>query len=270
MNLEQIRSQWKTKEPNRQAASDLWDSMAKQYSEFEMPTFENDPFLQLIDRLGVLNPNANVLDVGCGSGRYSLAMADRCNSVTGIDLSSKMLEIADQEKIRQGKNNVRFIQDDWHFANLEEHDMLHHYDLVFAHMTPAVQSAETFEKMNHACKGTCVLVKPTRRTDPVSDAVKELAGIAQKKESAESDLMYTFGLLWLQGYQPYVEYRKDQWDMKKTLDEAYGLYINRMKSYKEITAAEEEMLKNYINSLAVDGLVREVVDTTIVTMYWQV
>ena len=82
--------------------------------------------------------------------------------------------------------------------------------------------------------------------------------------------MYAFGLLWQQGYEPKVEYRKDRWDMNKTLDEAYGLYINRMKSYQDLTADTEQELKEYIRSLAVDGMVHEVVDTTIVTLYWTV
>ncbi|MFA0816539.1 MAG: class I SAM-dependent methyltransferase [Anaerofustis sp.] len=270
MNQDEIRSLWKTKEPNRQAASDLWDSMAKQYSEYRMPTFEEDPFLKLVDRLGVLQPNAAVLDVGCGSGRYSLAMADRCKSVTGVDLSQKMLELALREKEQRNIRNVNFMQTDWHLADLTEMEMAHRYDLVFAHMTPAIQSAETFEKMNKACKGTCIMVKPTRRTDPVSDAVRELADIPSKKESGESDLMYAFGLLWQQGYEPKVEYRKEEWDMKKTLDEAYGLYINRMKSYRNISADTEEVLKDYIRSLSIDGIVHEVVNTTIVTLYWNV
>ncbi len=67
-----------------------------------------------------------------------------------------------------------------------------------------------------------------------------------------------------------VEIRQVEWDMKKTLDEAYGLYINRMKSYRNISADTEEVLKDYIRSLSIDGIVHEVVNTTIVTLYWNV
>lgn len=70
--------------------------------------------------------------------------------------------------------NVDFYCDDWHSFDIEAAGYLHRFDLVFAHMTPAIQSAATFEKLSKASKGWGVLTKPIRRIDPVSDAVKEL------------------------------------------------------------------------------------------------
>lgn len=39
-------------------------------------------------------PNITILDVGCGSGRISLALAERGLIVTGIDYSSEMINLA--------------------------------------------------------------------------------------------------------------------------------------------------------------------------------
>ena len=58
--------------------------------------------------------------------------------------------------------------------------------------------------------------------------------------------------------------------MKKTIEEAFALYINRVKSYKDISLAEEESLKDYIRSVSINGTVSELVDTTITTLYWRV
>ncbi len=55
-----------------------------------------------------------------------------------------------------------------------------------------------------------------------------------------------------------------------TLEEAFGLYINRVKSYKDITLEEEEIIKKYLESISKDGVVSEEVNTTITTLYWQV
>ena len=70
------------------------------------------------------------------------------------------------------------------------------------------------------------------------------------------------------GYK--VEYEKQVWNMEKTLEEAFELYINRVKSYKDITLEEEEIIKKYLESISKDGVVSEDVNTTIATLYWQV
>jgi SAM-dependent methyltransferase len=64
--------------------------------------------MELLDRLGLLRPGHDVLDLGCGIGRLALAMAPRVRSVTGIDLSPGMVE----EARRRGGDlaNVRFEQ----------------------------------------------------------------------------------------------------------------------------------------------------------------
>jgi SAM-dependent methyltransferase len=271
MNIDEIRKTWVAKTGNKQAAVDLWDSMAMSFSKDELPQFGDDPFLVFLEKIGALNPAYDVLDVGCGTGRYTLALAERCKSATGIDLSSRMLEYAQEQKDAMNCSNVRFLQGDWHDADLKELDMEQRYDLVFAHMTPAVQGAATFEKLTAASKGLCAMTKPTRRTDPVSDEVKKAVGITAHRESADNDMQYAFGLLWVQGYEPHFEYRTERWDMRKTLDEAYGLYINRVKSYKEITAKEEQYLKDMIRSMAdAEGFVNETVHTTATTIYWNV
>ena len=48
-----------------------------------------------VDRLVAfagLSPGDRVLDVGCGMGRYTFALADRGLAVEGIDLSEALLE----------------------------------------------------------------------------------------------------------------------------------------------------------------------------------
>lgn len=57
-----------------------------------------------------LNPDDVVLDFGCGTGNQSLGVAGDVKEVYGIDMSSKMIEIA-KIKLKQDKNqNVHFTQ----------------------------------------------------------------------------------------------------------------------------------------------------------------
>ena len=50
-----------------------------------------------------------VLDVGCGSGRYSLDLAKNGMIVTGVDLAQKMLNIAQSNSQKAGFENNTYI-----------------------------------------------------------------------------------------------------------------------------------------------------------------
>ncbi|MCX7880087.1 MAG: class I SAM-dependent methyltransferase [Ignavibacteria bacterium] len=60
--------------------------------------------------LELLEPSSGmkVLDVGCGTGNFSLKLAKLKCIVTGIDISTKMLEIA-QHKAKKENLNIEFL-----------------------------------------------------------------------------------------------------------------------------------------------------------------
>ncbi len=64
----------------------------------------------LIERLGVAAPSRDLLDLGCGTGRFELALAPRVASVTGLDLSPAMVAAA-RERCA-GLANVRLLATD--------------------------------------------------------------------------------------------------------------------------------------------------------------
>jgi SAM-dependent methyltransferase len=53
----------------------------------------------------------SILDLGCGTGSHALPFADMGYSVTGVDLSENMLEIA-RKKAAEQKKRVAFVQQD--------------------------------------------------------------------------------------------------------------------------------------------------------------
>lgn len=42
----------------------------------------------------LIEPNSTIIDVGCGTGRFSFSIADKCKSVLGIDLSKRNIDSA--------------------------------------------------------------------------------------------------------------------------------------------------------------------------------
>ncbi|KNZ41121.1 class I SAM-dependent methyltransferase [Acetobacterium bakii] len=269
MKLEEIKKKWNYQERDVDASVEMWDSMAEQFGDFEIPTIEDSFLMQLIAEKNLINKDGSVLDVGCGAGKFSFALADECKHVTGLDLSPKMIEKATEKKTELEKENVDFFVNDWHASDLESLGYKGKFDLVIANMTPAVRNTQTFLKLNEASRGYCVLTKPIKRVDPVSDAIREMLGIGEKKETADMEVLYALEILWLQGMLPEIHYEEQVWDMKKPIEAAYKLYANRMKSYRELTPEEENKIRDYLVSISVDGLVEEKVDTTITTICWK-
>ncbi len=56
----------------------------------------------------IIEPNSNVLDVGCGTGRFSFLVADKVNKVLGIDLSKKNIDQADQSLLKKENSKITF------------------------------------------------------------------------------------------------------------------------------------------------------------------
>jgi ubiquinone/menaquinone biosynthesis C-methylase UbiE len=71
-----------------------WNKFAKQYDKM---TLLWPGYFASVDRILELaspSPDMVALDVGCGTGALALKLAPRCKRVIGVDISSKMLEIA--------------------------------------------------------------------------------------------------------------------------------------------------------------------------------
>ena len=92
----------------------LWnDAMGKTWAMLhERLDRQLDPIgREAMRRAGFKGDDA-VLDVGCGCGETTLEIAGQVNSITGVDASAMLLDIARETAAAKGIGNVRFEQGD--------------------------------------------------------------------------------------------------------------------------------------------------------------
>jgi SAM-dependent methyltransferase len=89
----------------------------------------------------LIEPNSTVIDVGCGTGRFSFTIADKANKVVGIDLSSKNITTANKALQKNPNNKISFLHKN--LANLISQNQ--HFD--YAVMTYVIHEVNPEERI---------------------------------------------------------------------------------------------------------------------------
>lgn len=267
MDLSYLRENWTNKMKGDTAASiAAWDSVAEDYINDGSTAPAHDAFLRVLLEKVPLSKDMAVLDVGCGAGAYGIALAEKVGRVVGVDFSPGMLAAGRRCARERGISNIEFLERDWWSCDGEE--FRGGYDLVFAHTTPAIADHASFTKMAEASRRWCALCRPSRRRDQVSDVIRAMAGL--KSQSPDDPVAYAFSAAWAMGGRPELSYHDTVWSSSRPFEEAKRWYLNRLKGSCRVEPDTERRICGYLEEISVDGLVRETINTTLVTMIWEV
>jgi len=105
----------------------MWDGIAKSWDKPGVSLGEND--IRIIEKMKkYTNASAVILDYGCATGSIALEMAGIVREVHGIDLASKMIEIARKKADERKIENVEFA----HATIFDESLGKESFDLILA------------------------------------------------------------------------------------------------------------------------------------------
>ena len=91
----------------RESPEKFWNLIASRYA--ASPIADMAAYRTKIAKIkSYLNPEDMLLDIGCGTGTQCADLAGDVKQVTGIDISSKLLAIAEQRRAERKLENVRF------------------------------------------------------------------------------------------------------------------------------------------------------------------
>lgn len=119
-------------------AEKFWDGVAKSYA--ARPIDNPEQHDRTVERSAAyLAPDAQVLEVGCGTGTIAMRLAPDAGHILATDLSGALLDIARDRQAAQGVDNVTFAQHS--ILNLPEgqYDMVAAYNLL--HLIPELDEA---------------------------------------------------------------------------------------------------------------------------------
>lgn len=89
----------------------FWDKVAEAYDKGSQNKGPN--YAARLERAkAVVSQSDRVLDVGCASGEITLDLADSCESILGIDLGGRLIEMANVKAKNRGVANAEFIKTD--------------------------------------------------------------------------------------------------------------------------------------------------------------
>lgn len=100
----------------------IFDKEAKIYDEWyksKLGNFVDEVETRCVFDLFKAKKGMKVLDVGCGTGNFSIKLAKMGCEVVGIDVSEEMLKVA-EAKVREEGLNIKFYKMDAHQMEFED------------------------------------------------------------------------------------------------------------------------------------------------------
>jgi SAM-dependent methyltransferase len=124
-----------------------------------------DPLLNEVSKN--TTAESTVIDIGAGSGRWSIPLARIAASVTAVEPSEDMRQTLVENSASAGLNNIMVVPQSWEKTEIEPHDIV-----VCAHAMYSSPDLEFFvRKMESACRHACYLAI---RLPPADGIIGEL------------------------------------------------------------------------------------------------
>lgn len=133
-------------------SADFWDRRAQSFHRVTRESAANDPFyLRLREQV---TPQIRVLDVGAGTGRFSLALAPLVRHVTALEPNPSMLSYLRAEIEASGISNISTMQSSWENAPAD----LRADVVICSHVLyPILDIVPFLEKLHAAGEQACYL-----------------------------------------------------------------------------------------------------------------
>ena len=220
-DLEHFRHIWGYRSPehNVQHTREIWNERAHEWAR-QLQGGErrerSDKRVQAtaayLRSRGLLTPDSDVIDIGCGPGRFVAEFAKTARHAVGTDLSGQMLEYGAQYAREIGVENTSYVEADFQQADLDALGWRNRFDLVFSSITPAI-GGDGLKKLMEISRGWCFNSCFVRFEDELEDELVRNVLNREPKRTPNGHWHWfyaLFNLLLLEGYYPETTYYKEE------------------------------------------------------------
>lgn len=147
----------------------LWSRKAKNFPVYDQTDIEDmktiHSIIDIAQSRGVAIEGKKIIDIGCGTGRHTLSLAKKAEKVVATDISDEMVKTLIKTSQKYLFTNVETFICDWRQADVQKNGWLKSFDIAWAAMTSAINSAGSIIKMNSCAKEHCVCVAWGRKRE---------------------------------------------------------------------------------------------------------
>jgi SAM-dependent methyltransferase len=119
--LVEIKSHSRKRDAGAESQADVWHAKARSFDESVKRRWAKpDSSREFI--LSQFDADSTVLDIGAGTGAWTVLLARRVRQVTAVDLSEAMLKAMQENLVAEGITNVKTVQGAWPDVSVEPHD----------------------------------------------------------------------------------------------------------------------------------------------------
>ncbi len=242
-----------------------WDEKALDFPRYDKKNQEfQQKVINILKDENMLNKNSSILDVGCGTGVYTLTMAKEVKNILALDISSKMLEFLKEDAWNHNLNKkieTKCIK--W-----QEFESKEKYDLVFASLSAAFSNDNDFEKVHNFAKSSVCFI------DFVDTKGSNFEELLEQKYNLEKYIYDDLNNLktWLKNKNinyksiPLTNTHSEFLDMDVAITK-----IKRVleSSKKDLQLSDEEII-SLLKPITVEDKVQHILNMDLELIYWQI
>lgn len=243
----------------------FWDSISEIYDEIERSSEAIvKEALKVIKDEKLISKHSRVLEIGCGSGAFTIPLSREVEIVYALDSSEGMLSKLKDKVEDMGISNIKIINQRWEDTVFSEK-----FELVFAAFCPAINNRESLVKMKDFSNQYALLITFSK-LDALFTLRDELWKLLTKRDfiSKGYHIIFPFNTLYSLGYRPELKKIKIYQTVQRTVESLIKQYLTYFEIFFSMDKIKRKLIKEFFEQRAINGKLIFNLEREIYIMWW--